>query len=109
MFCSPHVTTLRERISIDGKAISEASFDGLISKSEAGLVRARDEEGSALSHFEVMTALAFKYFQDQQVMLSAMQYSPSLTRELLKSRSCLLGLPLLSATIMSAVSWSSSA
>ena len=76
MWCSPHVTTLRERISIDGKAISEASFDGLISSLEADLVRAREEEGSALSHFEVMTALAFKHFQDQQVTFSFTQEPP---------------------------------
>lgn len=69
MRCSPHVTTLRERISINGEPISEDSFNGLISDLEAVLIRAQEQEEGALSHFEVMTALAFKHFQKQQVTL----------------------------------------
>lgn len=70
VFCSPHVTTLRERISINGQPIPETSFDDLIRDVETKLVRSREEEGGALSHFEVMTALAFTHFQGQQVYIT---------------------------------------
>ncbi|CAL8468705.1 g8245 [Coccomyxa elongata] len=72
-YTSPHVTTLRERISINGQPIPEASFNALIRKVETKLVRAREEDEGALSHFEVMTALAFTHFQDQQVDIAIVE------------------------------------
>lgn len=65
--CSPHVTTLRERIAVNGQPISEAAFDALIAAQQPLLDRAREAEGGALSHFEVLTALAYRHFQDAQV------------------------------------------
>ena len=35
------------------------------------LLQCREQEASALSHFEVMTALAFKHFQQKQVSILA--------------------------------------
>lgn len=64
--CSPHVLSLRERISIDAEPISTADFDDLVKQQEQTLLRCRDQEASALSHFEVMTALAYKHFQQHQ-------------------------------------------
>lgn len=80
LYGSPHVTTLRERISINGQPIPEASFDALIRNVETKLVRAREEEEGALSHFEVMTALAFTHFQDQQVYITRVLSAEGSTR-----------------------------
>ena len=64
--CSPHVLTLRERISIGSEPISSADFDDLVRQQEQTLLQCREQEASALSHFEVVTALAFKHFQQQK-------------------------------------------
>ena len=60
LLAAPHVLSLRERISIDAEPISTADFDDLVKQQEQTLLRCRDQEASALSHFEVMTALAYK-------------------------------------------------
>jgi len=65
--CSPHVTTLRERIAVNGQPISEMEFDALIKVQEPVLMEARDEENGALSFFEVLTALAYKHYENQKV------------------------------------------
>ena len=67
--CSPHVLTLRERIAINGEPISAAEFDELVRQQEQTLLQCREQEASALSHFEVTTALAFKHFRQQQACL----------------------------------------
>jgi folylpolyglutamate synthase/dihydropteroate synthase len=65
------VTTLRERIAVNSQPISEHAFNALVSQQEASLTSAQEEEGGAVSHFEAMTALAYKYFQEQQVSWSS--------------------------------------
>lgn len=77
LVCSPHILTLRERISIGGELISAAEFDDLVRQQEQTLLQCREQEASALSHFEVMTALAYKHFQQQQATtLSSFIHSP---------------------------------
>ena len=44
-------------------------FDELVNSHKQTLLQCREQETSALSHFEVMTALAFKYFQQKQVSI----------------------------------------
>ena len=78
--CSPHVHTLRERISVSGDPISEADFDDLVRQHEQTLLQCREQEASALSHFEVTTALAFKHFQQKQACCS-----PDLQQPIYKS------------------------
>ncbi len=60
---SPHLLSLRERISIDGQPIAGREFDELVS---SGLEAAGASLGG-VSHFEVMTALALRQFQQQKV------------------------------------------
>lgn len=67
---SPHITSLHERISIGGAPISDAAFDALVARHGPAIEAAAEREaaaGQALSHFEIVTALAFKHFQEQQV------------------------------------------
>ena len=44
-------------------------FDELVSSHKQTLLQCREQEASSLSHFEVMTALAFKHFQQKQVSI----------------------------------------
>ena len=61
LFTSPHMTSFTERISIDGTEITEAEVVRY-----AGRVREAAGGGSP-TFFEVVTAMAFKYFSDQGV------------------------------------------
>lgn len=63
LFTSPHLVTFRERIRLDGATISEAD-------TAAGLTRIReaiDEWNPHPTFFEITTALALAWFQQQAV------------------------------------------
>jgi dihydrofolate synthase/folylpolyglutamate synthase len=75
LYTSPHLVRVNERIQIDGAEISDDDFARLYFKVDdtaQDLVR----EG-ALPHppsfFEVMTALAFTYFAEQQVQIAILE------------------------------------
>ena len=62
LFTSPHLVTFRERIRLDGRMISEA-------ETAAGLTRIREAIDGWETHptfFEIATALALAWFQEQQ-------------------------------------------
>ena len=65
-FRSPHITTLRERISTDGRPIAQPAFDALVEGAAEDIAAVRRDE-AALSHFEAMTALALHHFKHEQV------------------------------------------
>ena len=67
---SPHVRSLSERVAVGGVPISDADFDGLAAPHAGAVEAAQAREGGALSHFEILTALAFKHFQEQQVVIA---------------------------------------
>jgi len=64
---SPHIRTIRERIAIDGEKIPEVDYAGLAAQDSAVMQQALEGSFGSLSHFEVLTALAFKYFQRNKV------------------------------------------
>jgi len=71
LFTSPHLTTVRERIQIDGEPISQADFVSLW-LDVAPIISLVDEHsrergGPRLSFFEVFTVLAFAAFADAPV------------------------------------------
>lgn len=61
-YASPHVRTLRERITLDGVPISGPALDALVADLRPTLEAAQERERGALSHFEVLTALAYAHF-----------------------------------------------
>ncbi|MFW6118667.1 MAG: bifunctional folylpolyglutamate synthase/dihydrofolate synthase [Chloroflexota bacterium] len=64
LYISPHLQTLRERISIDGNLISEAEFAAAMAEVKPFVESMkRDASFSQLTYFEALTALAFAYFQ----------------------------------------------
>ncbi|KAK9830189.1 hypothetical protein WJX72_010195 [[Myrmecia] bisecta] len=73
LYTSPHVMSLRERICIDSMPVSEADFDALVLSHKDILQRAAEQEQGQLSHFEVVTALAFEHFQNAQIDIAVVE------------------------------------
>ena len=57
LFTSPHLVTLRERIRVNGRIIPKKSVTAFVDRHRQELTRRR------LSFFEVVTAMAFDYFE----------------------------------------------
>ncbi len=70
LYVSPHIVELRERISIDGRLISEAEFTRLMARIAPVVQRLRRDEPT---FFEVMTAAAFVHFANQKVDLAVIE------------------------------------
>ena len=62
LFTSPHLTDFRERIRVNGEMISKQYVMDFVKQERSFF------EPLYPSFFEVTTALAFKYFRDQQVL-----------------------------------------
>ena len=62
LFTQPHLHTFRERIQVDGRLISEEEMVALLEGLKPSIEQLPDP-----STFEIMTALAFQYFADQNV------------------------------------------
>ena len=74
-FTGPHMFTWRERIAINGETISEADFGRL-----AGEIKILSEQFGAkhpelgvLSWFEVLTAMAFFKFKEENIDVAVME------------------------------------
>jgi dihydrofolate synthase/folylpolyglutamate synthase len=68
-FTSPHVTSVTERITIDGAPISDERFDEVWREIEpyVALVDERQIDGVSLTFFEIITAMAYAAFADAPV------------------------------------------
>jgi dihydrofolate synthase/folylpolyglutamate synthase len=62
-FTSPHLIELRERIRIGGQIINRATFTALMKT----IAEAAESIKQEPTYFEVLTAIAFKYFADEAV------------------------------------------
>ena len=75
LYTSPHLVRLNERIRIDGAAISDddfASMHGLVDRTAERLVEERELPWHA-SFFEMMTAIAFEYFAQNNVEIAVLE------------------------------------
>ncbi|MCF0095043.1 folylpolyglutamate synthase/dihydrofolate synthase family protein [Micromonospora sp. MH99] len=72
-YTSPHLETVRERISLDGEPVSEERFAAVYGeiKPLAELVDARSDE--PLTYFDMTTALAFATFADAPVDIAVVE------------------------------------
>jgi dihydrofolate synthase/folylpolyglutamate synthase len=72
-YTSPHLETVRERISLDGEPIDEARFAAVYTEVDpvAELLDARHDE--SLTFFDVTTALAFAAFADAPVDVAVIE------------------------------------
>ena len=69
LYTSPHLVDIRERITIDGEMISQADFARLVRLIEPIAARTRPTP----TYFDVLTAVAFKYFAENKVELAVVE------------------------------------
>lgn len=70
LYTSPHITDLRERITINGQLIAQAEITRLIVKVEPFIEKMGNDKPT---FFEIFTALAFKYFADQNIDVAVVE------------------------------------
>jgi len=74
LYTSPHLHTLRERISVDGSLISEAEFAAAMAEIKPFIESMRlDTSFRQLTYFEALTALTFAYFRKKQVDVQVLE------------------------------------
>lgn len=71
-YTSPHLTSMRERISVDGEPLSEERFSEVYQDIEPYLAII-DEKVGRLSFFEVLTAMAYAAFADTPVDIAVIE------------------------------------
>jgi len=74
LYTSPHLLSIRERIQVDGQQISEDEFARLTGriKPEVEAVNTSGDPGE-MTTYEILTALAFMYFQDRGVAYQVLE------------------------------------
>ncbi|KAG0614845.1 hypothetical protein M758_6G208300, partial [Ceratodon purpureus] len=74
-YTSPHVTSIRERISAgnSGEPVSAISLRKLMTDVQAIIDEAVAAESSSPTHFEVLTALAFTHFAREKVNVAVVE------------------------------------
>ncbi|HEX8523837.1 MAG TPA: folylpolyglutamate synthase/dihydrofolate synthase family protein [Tepidisphaeraceae bacterium] len=69
LYTSPHLVDVRERICINGDMIPAADFARLVRLVEPMVTKSRPTP----SYFDVLTAIAFKYFAEQKVDIAIIE------------------------------------
>ncbi|GMN44459.1 hypothetical protein TIFTF001_013662 [Ficus carica] len=74
-FKVPHIQTIRERISFGrlGEPVSAKSLNDLFHRSKKIINKAMELENGRISHFEVLTAMAFKLFAQENVDIAVIE------------------------------------
>lgn len=72
-FLSPHISSYRERIRINGECISAKDMNDYLDLVLAAADRLILSGRERPTEFEVLTALAFQYFKDQQIDIAVLE------------------------------------
>ncbi len=72
-YTSPHLTTVRERICLDGRPISEERFVAVYDEVAPLAELVDDKSGEPLTYFDMTTTLAFAAFADAPVDLAVVE------------------------------------
>ncbi|MGW0434255.1 bifunctional folylpolyglutamate synthase/dihydrofolate synthase [Micromonospora sp. NPDC003197] len=72
-YTSPHLETVRERISLDGEPVSEERFVATYREVAPLAALVDQKSGEPLTYFEMTTALAFATFADAPVDVSVVE------------------------------------
>ncbi|KAL4430613.1 hypothetical protein ABPG77_005853 [Micractinium sp. CCAP 211/92] len=81
LYTSPHIRSIHERIAVGGAPIPPAELDDLVARHAGAIEAAALRESGALSHFEIVTALAYKRFQERQVDAAVVEVGLGGTRD----------------------------
>jgi dihydrofolate synthase / folylpolyglutamate synthase len=73
LFTSPHLTSIRERICVDGEPLSAERFADAYDEVRPYLALVDESQPAALSFFEVLTAMAFAVFADAPVNVAVIE------------------------------------
>ena len=73
LFTSPHLTSIRERICVDGEPLSADRFADAYDEVKPYLALVDQGQPAALSFFEVLTAMAFAVFADAPVDVAVLE------------------------------------
>ncbi len=73
LFTSPHLSSIRERICVDGEPLSAERFAGAYDEVLPYLALVDASQPAALSFFEVLTAMAFAVFADAPVDVAVIE------------------------------------
>jgi dihydrofolate synthase / folylpolyglutamate synthase len=73
LFTSPHLTSIRERICIDGEPLSAERFVEAYAELQPYLALVDESQPVPLSFFEVLTAMAFAAFADAPVDVAVIE------------------------------------
>lgn len=73
LFTSPHLETVRERISVDGRLVSPNAFAEVSEAVRPAVERAEEQAGEKLTYFETITAMAYYYFRLRQVDIAVLE------------------------------------
>ncbi|MFC5835729.1 bifunctional folylpolyglutamate synthase/dihydrofolate synthase [Nonomuraea insulae] len=71
-FTSPHLVSMRERITVDGEPLSEERF-AQVYEEIIPYVEMTDTQGRRISFFELLTAMAFAAFADTPVDVAVIE------------------------------------
>ncbi|HEY2588252.1 MAG TPA: folylpolyglutamate synthase/dihydrofolate synthase family protein [Tepidisphaeraceae bacterium] len=69
LYTSPHLTDVRERIQINGAMIGQSDFARLVKLAEPIVDRMKPRA----TYFDVLTAIAFKYFAEEEVDIAVIE------------------------------------
>jgi dihydrofolate synthase / folylpolyglutamate synthase len=73
LFTSPHLTSVRERICVDGEPLSAGRFADAYDELRPYLDLVDESQPTRLSFFEVLTAMAFAVFADAPVDVAVIE------------------------------------
>ena len=73
LFTSPHLTSIRERICVDGEPLSAERFVDAYEEVLPYLALVDESQPASLSFFEVLTAMAFAVFADAPVDVAVIE------------------------------------
>jgi dihydrofolate synthase/folylpolyglutamate synthase len=73
LFTSPHLTSVRERICVDGEPLSAERFADAYDEVKPYLAMVDASQPARLSFFEVLTAMAFAVFADAPVDVAVIE------------------------------------
>jgi dihydrofolate synthase len=80
-YTSPHILSLGERITLNSTPTSDTELEQCIDTYKTQIEAAQVESEGKLTHFEILTALAFKHFQDAAVDVAVVEAGLGGTRD----------------------------